>query len=463
MKKDDLYLLVSRLSKEEKTYISKKLSTFKENSVLKSLFEEVCALYSLPKQKIDSILAEKYGRHYRTRKKQLYYAILKILHHYHHSLLHQIHFYILDINLLFEKGLFEQARKMLNKAKKLAERNQIIPLYIELLYMELRMSYYTYYDNLNPEKITQIQQEFSYYHNILKEDTEWMLKTSLQLRNFFAFGILPEKKEYSDLIAPEGHISFIQQHILAGLTYRSYLDFEKSFHYRFELWNYFKKYPELTALYPELYLTAVNMVIIANSDLGKYEQNLTLLDELSTQPVRAEIAQIEVFRIQATYYTQVHNFMQNYNIAYLGIEKYTQNSFYRELHPIDRQLLHLHFAVACLGAGDYHKAVYYCYQALNSEGNPNVMDLCVFLLLIVHLAREDKEAMLIVAQQYRDLLKHHSFCSFCINILTADEFNTADIVKNILAEYRKQDFKSRFVWEKYLNTEQLIKSIFITE
>jgi hypothetical protein len=463
MKKDDLYLLTAKLSKEEKTYISKRLSAFKENSVLKSLFEDICILYALPKQQTDSVLAEKYGRHYRTRKKQLYYTILKILRDYHHTLIHQIHFYMLDINLLFEKGLFEQARKLLAKAKKLAERNQIIPLYIELLYMELRMSYYTYYDNLNPEKITQIQQEFSYYHNILKEDIHWTLTTSEQLRDFFASGVSPEYKDYTQVSNPKGHLSFIQQHILAGLTYRNYLDFENSYRYRYELWDYFRKYPELTALYPELYLTAVNMVIIGTNDLGKYENSLDILDELSLQNIKADIARIEAFRIQATYYTQTHNFMQHYHTAYNAIENQIKNPLYHELHQIDRQLLHLHFAVSCIGAGDYHKAVYYCYQALNAEGNVNVMSLCVFLLLITHFAREDKEAMLIVVQQYKDLPFNHAFYDKSIRILNSDTLNTADIIKKLLQEYRKQDFKSRFVWEKYLSTEQLVKSIFTFE
>lgn len=463
MKKDDLYLLTAKLSKEEKTYISKRLSAFKENSVLKSLFEEVCNLYSLSKQETDSLLAEKYGKHYRTRKKQLYYIILKILRDYHHTLIHQIHFYLLDINLLFEKGLFEQARKILAKAKKLAEHNQIIPLYIELLYMELRMSYYTYYDNLNPEKINHIKQEFSYYYNILKEDIEWSLITSEKLRDFFASGTPPEYKDYTAIPNPKGHISFIQNHILAGLTYRNYLDFEKSYYYRYELWNYFKKYPELTALYPELYLTAINMAIIGMNDLGKYEQSLAILNELSFQDIKAKIAQIEIFRIQATYYTQTHNFMQHYQTAYNAIENQIKNPLYSELHQIDKQLLHLHFAVSCIGVKDYHKSIYYCYQALNVEGSVNIMSLCVFLLFITHLAKGDREAITIIAQQYKDLPFYQSFYSRCISILTADESTTDQILKNILIEYKNQDFKSRFVWERYLNIEQLVKSAFIYE
>ncbi len=463
MKKDDLYLLTAKLSKEEKTYISKRLSAFKKNSVLKSLFEEICNLYSLPKQETDNLLAEKYGKHYRTRKKQLYYTILKILRDYHHTLIHQIHFYMLDINLLFEKGLFEQARKILAKAKKLVEHNQVIPLYIELLYMELRMSYYTYYDNLNPEKINHIKQEFSYYHNILKEDIEWTLTTSEKLRDFFALGNPPEYKDYAAMPNPKGHISFVQKYILAGLTYRNYLDFENSYHYRYELWNYFKKYPELTALYPELYLTAVNMAIIGMNDLQKYEQSLAILDELSLQDIKAKIAQIEIFRIQATHYTQVYNFIQNYEKAYIQTEIYTKNSLYHELHQIDKQLLHLHFAVSCIGVKDYHKAIYYCYQALNAEGNVNIMSLCVFLLFIIHLAKGDREAITIIAHKYKDLPFYQPFYSRCISILTDDGLGTAQILKNILIEYKNQDFKSRFLWERYLNIEQLVKSVFIFE
>lgn len=459
MKKDDLYLLAGRLSKEEKSYISKKLSAFRENSMLKALFEDVCMLYTQPKNETDLILSEKYGRHFRTRKKQLYYTMLKILRNYHHTLIHQIHFYILDINLLFEKGLFEQARKILNKAKKLAEHNQIIPLYMELLYMELRMSYYTYYDNLNPEKIAHIQTDFLHYHQILKEDIEWTLTASEQIRNFFATGDFPVKKDYFPVPA-KGHVSFIQQHILAGVTYRNCLDFEKSYQYRSALWNYFKKYPQLMELYPELYLTTVNMIIIGMNDLGKYEQSMNVLNELSRQTVKAQIAQIEVFRIQATYHTQTCNFMQKYDEAYLNTETATKNPFYKELHTIDKQLLHLHFAIACMGYMDHHKAIYYAYQVLNAGGNTNILTLSVFLICLAHLAQEDREAIDIIIQKYRNLSASECFYTAFIRILESGELKTASILKKLSAEYKKQDFRYRFSWEKYVDIEQLIKRIF---
>jgi len=457
MKKDDLYLLLSRLSKEEKAYINKKLSTFKENSVLKCLFEDVCLYGTHSKTNTDAFIEQKYGKHFRTRKKQLYYTILKILRNYHDTLIHQIHFYIIDINFLFEKGLFEQARKLLKKAKKLAEHNQIIPLYFELLYLELRMSYYTYYDNLTPEKINQIRADFSHYHQILKEDTEWALTTAEQLRDFFASGHFSNPKTYP--LTAKGHLSFIQQHIIAGLTCRTQLDFEKSYSYRSSLWEYFKKYPELISLYPEMYLTAINMVIIGTNDLGKYTESLVVLDELSVQNIKAEIAQIEVFRIQATYYTQTHNFMQNYEVAYLNIEKQIQHPFYEEIHVIDKQLLHLHFAVACLGYQDYHKSIYYCYKVLNEEGNINVMALSLFLLLVAHLAQGDKEAIHTITQQYHNIPFQELFYVNCTKILTSSKTKPSDTLRKILNEYTKYDIKSRFVWEKYVNIELLIAKI----
>ncbi|MCS7029133.1 MAG: hypothetical protein NZ519_10275 [Bacteroidia bacterium] len=452
MKRDDLYLLVHRLSKQERTYVSKRLSTFKDNSTLKSMFEDICTYDNLLKAELDKKIAEKYA-HYKVRKKELYYKILEILRDYHPTLLHKIHFYILDINLLFEKGLFEAARKLLKKAKLLADRNQIVPLYLQLLYLELRMSYYTYYDNLTPEIIQQMQKDFSKYYHILKEDIDQAFYTTQQLRAFFQEGYIPPLQPIKHKL--NGHLAYIQQHILQGFAYRSHLFFEESYKYRLKLWEYFNQHTELILLYPELYLTAINMVIIGANDLGKYEQSLSILNQLSNHPIQADIARIEVFRIQATYYTQTYNFMEKYHIAYENIENYLKNPFYNEIHQWDKQLLHLHFVVACLAQKDFHKTIYFCHQILNIQGNMNVMSLAFIFLIIAHLLQGNTDVIRVIKQQYKEVRIKVPFYSKILRVLSSSK-KLNNKLQLVLSYYESSSIESRFVWEKYVRFEKII-------
>ncbi|MCS7077508.1 MAG: hypothetical protein NZ455_12400 [Bacteroidia bacterium] len=448
-----MYLLIRKLSKEERTYITKSLSTFKQQSALKNLFEDICTYDRLDKIEIDKKVAQKYAN-YKVRKKELYYKILEILRDYHSTLLHKIHFYILDINLLFEKGLFEAARKLLKKAKQIAERNQITPLYLELLYLELRMSYYTYYDNLTPDIIEKIKKDFMRYHHILREDIEQALYTTQELRAFFHEGYEPPL--YFNEKTPEGHLAYIQYYILQGFTHRSHLLFQKSYEYRLQLWKYFDEHKELILFYPELYLTAINMVIIGANDLHKYEQALDILKHLSTDLIKADIARIEIFRIQATYYTQTYNFMEQYEFSYANIDEYIKNPLYEEIHELDKQLLHLHFAVTCLGKADFHRAIYFSHKVLGTKGNINVMSLTLVLLLLSHLLQGNSDAIRIVLQQYKHVCIPVSFYSKIIRCLCSKKALSYKL-KKVMEYYRSSPFEVRFVWERYVRFERILE------
>ena len=134
----DLINLIKALSPGEKGYIKKFAlrSSTKGNHLYLDLFNDI------DRQKVYNerliLKKAKYAGQLPQLKKYLYSVICKALDSYHaeSSPKLQLIKMISTIEILYQKGLEDQCRKLLVNAKKIARANELYPFLIELLHLE---------------------------------------------------------------------------------------------------------------------------------------------------------------------------------------------------------------------------------------------------------------------------------------------------------------------------------------
>lgn len=141
---DKTFELVKSMTKSEKRYFKIASELFRSNNLSVKLFDQLDKMQSYndvvfyeslksygSKNKISSV------------KSQLFYSILKSLREFHYKKKKRFEVKnLIDFaDILFEKGLFEQCRKLLDKAERIADENDYIILLDELTILQNRLAY----------------------------------------------------------------------------------------------------------------------------------------------------------------------------------------------------------------------------------------------------------------------------------------------------------------------------------
>ena len=155
---DKLFLLVSRLTASEKGYINKRLKASNPSSYVMQLFMAICRF----KPATDRELRQKIKEDYILRKLaavkfQLFERILKLLRDYRSNKGEQREVLDIfeDIEILFEKGMHEECKKLIKKAMKICENKGLFGFKLHLLQCKRKMFNHT--NVLRVEKIRQFQ------------------------------------------------------------------------------------------------------------------------------------------------------------------------------------------------------------------------------------------------------------------------------------------------------------------
>jgi len=158
---DDLFQLINSMSKSEKGYFKKFASkhTIGEKNIYVKLFDAIEGLSEYDEVEIKKkFKGEKFAGNLYSTKNYLFNLILKALSSYHAEkfAVSKLNMIMIELNVLFEKGLYKQFRTLLNKAISMAAENEK-PFYLALLYNKALTSvatdYYTSNDEFNYEKL----------------------------------------------------------------------------------------------------------------------------------------------------------------------------------------------------------------------------------------------------------------------------------------------------------------------
>ncbi len=158
---DDLFQLIKSMSKSEKGYFKKFASkhTIGEKNTYVKLFDAIDMLPVYDEQQIKKkFTGEKFAEKLYSTKNYLFNLILKALSSYHAEkfAVSKLNMMMIELNVLFEKGLYKQFKTLLNKAIAMAKENDK-PFYLALLYNKaltcLATDYYANNEEMDYESL----------------------------------------------------------------------------------------------------------------------------------------------------------------------------------------------------------------------------------------------------------------------------------------------------------------------
>ncbi|MEO8514243.1 MAG: hypothetical protein ABI543_11825 [Ignavibacteria bacterium] len=393
---DDLFQLIKAMSKSEKGYFKKFASkhTIGEKNIYVKLFDAIDSKSEYSEEVIKAkFKGEKFVTSLYSTKNYLFNLILKALSSYHSErfAVSKLNMMMIELNVLFEKGLHRQFRTLLNRAIALAVENDK-PFYLAILYNKALTSlatvYYASNEDMNYEKLKKntldnvnILKTNEEYH-ILYNDMFFFTKETSSIRNDKDLEKLnriienPLLNDGSQAITFDAKFKYCN---IMGHYYRlindntNWLKFRKDL---VELMESDKKYIKEN---PRNYLLALNNYLYACVNTGmdkEFQVNLKRLREFAKQFENKK----EFMDIQSRIFLLVSDLELNYAIKNAkpdilnSIIENVEAGFKKFGNKLDenRKLsLYNRIAYACFILKDFDKSITYLNRILNAA-NPKI-------------------------------------------------------------------------------------------
>lgn len=248
---NQVHELIHSLSSTEKRYFSvfsNRHQTKTKKNYLK-LFEAIDHQDVYDEEElIDRFRGEAFAKHFSIAKNRLYHQILKSLDAFYaqDSTEAEISQYLHYSEILFQKALYNQCRKILNTASKMAEGAEKWGALLQILRRKKRLAEVTNYENSkggNPENLYALEKDV--LKKLEVETQLWKSKSEL-FQMLFKKGQAREKADSKALKAKLSEIDGYQKS--ANLSFESkYLIYQTKSAYFFALGNYEKTYANLKA------------------------------------------------------------------------------------------------------------------------------------------------------------------------------------------------------------------------
>lgn len=409
---DDLFQLIKSMSKTEKGYFKKFASkhTIGEKNIYVKLFDAIDTLNEYDESIIkNKFKGEKFANSLYSTKNYLFNLILKSLSSYHAEkfAVSKLSMMMIELNVLFEKGLYKQFKTLLNKAISLAAENDK-PFYLALLYNKALTSvatdYYTNFDDFdydklkkdslnNLEKLTLNEQ----YH-ILYNDMFMFTKETGNIRNEKDLEKL-NKIFSSPLLQDESKaVTFdakFKCYTILGHYYRITDDKAGWLKYRKMLVKLMESEKKYIRENPRSYILALNNYLHAcvftgmNSEFGEYLNKLKAF----AKPFENKK---EFLDIQSRIFMLTSDLELNFSIRSLKFDKIFQiinnieagfKKFGSKISENRKISLYNRMAYACFVMKEYEKSLLYLNRILNATNKKIEPEQHIFARirsLIVH-------------------------------------------------------------------------------
>jgi hypothetical protein len=408
---DDLFQLIKSMSKSEKGYFKKFASkhTIGEKNIYVKLFDAIDDLEEYDEDKLrKKFKGEKFADAIYSTKNYLFNLILKSLSAYHSEkfAVSKLHMMMIELNVLFEKGLYKQFKTLLNKAIGIAAENDK-PFYLALLYNKamgfLATDYYSdddfNFDTLKDKTISNLDNlRITEEYHILYNEMFLFTKETGTIRNekdleklnkIISNPLLKDKPKAENFDA-----KFKYNNIL-GHYYRIINDKDNWLKYRKELVSLMESDKKYIKENPRSYVLALNNFLhacVINGRHKEFEDNLKKLKAFAKQFENKK----EYIDIQSRVFMLVSDLELNYAIRSLKPE-----SLKNIIHEIEdgfrkyegkivenRKIsLYNRIAYACFIIKDYDKSLLYINKIMNATNpkrDPEQHSFARIRNLIVH-------------------------------------------------------------------------------
>lgn len=434
MSKDDkLFSLIQSLSKNEKGYFKKYSSMHivggKNNYIKIFDFLEKQKKYNEDELK-KTFRNEKFIRHLSSEKDYLFHNILKSLTTYYsdHSADSKIKKMIDQIGILLSKSLYDSAKKILQKAKTYTETTENYILFLELLELEKSILFQEdNFDALQKHLKTLEKQRENAYAKLKNIEEYWSLHASSIIlhRRFYKENITIVLKEVDKLL---NHPLLLNEAF--AITYPSKrlrlstrstcffikTDAENYYKCNQEIIQLMEKHPEQIKKDPDIYIKALNNLLISYSMLQRHDQSLSeITTKLRNFKFPSQVIESRVFltsyNIELNIYADTGNFDMGIKILPTIIEGFKKHKrLLKKSQEVDFYFL---FALMYFGVSDFSTSLTWLNKIINTplvDFDQEAVDSSKILSLIVHYElRNDLLLYNIISSAEKTLQKKSRF------------------------------------------------------
>jgi len=421
---DDLYKLIKSMSTQEK--VNFKLFAGNKNSdktIYLRLFDIIDKQNEYDEIKIfkkdPSIKKKQIGN----LKNYLYNLILQSLELHQTSLESTFRSYVSHIEILFEKGLLMQCKKIIKKARILAEKHERSLTMVNLLYWEIKILANQHYEGVTEKTIDDFYESTKWYMNkysnfndytfyalklYSKKETKGLsrkLEDVEEFRNALADSLFESEEKALSLAAK------LQFYSCYSLYYTISNDYQNCYVYRKKILELQETNPHWIEQNLILYKTALCNLADCCADLKKYDEQLVYIKKINEILVKFKIPSLyfrnNIIASALLYEIILHTDTGEFKKATNLIETDTidiDSSYAIEVQP-KITWLYL-FAYSYFGIKNYATSKIYINEILNNSNNLRTDTYCMAKIMNMIIYYELNDTMLdhIIRSTYRFLL-----------------------------------------------------------
>jgi hypothetical protein len=415
-----LFELISSMSKSEKRYFklfASRHTIGEENNYIR-IFDFIESQDSFNDEEIHShFKGEAFLNKFSITKNRLYDQIMKSLDSFHSgaSIDAQIYKLLHGGQILYNKGLYDHAKRQLTSANKLAKKHNRDILIQEIAIQQKKLIETEGYKNHNLEDLEKVRLEdkenqlHSQYYNEL-----WFLKSKLfnhmnkkgksrsdaDLKLFNAIF-----QSYDKLKRPKKmgfETEYLANHFESAY-YFAILNTKMSLKYLEKNLNLIKNTPKAVQSTPNKYFSIITNIIHLESASGNYKNVHQYLKELKSFKEKYKInssedLDIKLFSSINSIELMIHIQRAEFEKA-IVLEPIIQEGFrlYNDaITPLRKAYLSFNLAVAFFGVDDFNKSLHWVNNVLNNSELDEKEDIIAFaqiLNLIIHFELKNDQLL----------------------------------------------------------------------
>ncbi len=445
---DFLFQLTKSLSKGEKRAFKLFVARHKsgENAKFLKLFNQIDKQDTYNEKKILKKEPSFIPAQFSNLKANLYKQILLSLQNQkpQHNPSMQIRDLVDQSNILYDKCLYRQSFKAIEKAKQLALKNNIPLLRLEIIEFEKKLA----------PKLTDFRID-GIINDLMQESAEIseQLKSlhhfsnlSLKLYSFYMnIGFIRDHKDFEIVTSfffssmpafKEGQLSFDEKTYLFNSMVGYYFfiqDDERAFEYAKKWVNLFEETPSLITPKTEMYIRAMNNLLISQNKLYRYNEFVETFKKFEEIPTLKNINLTKNIKLLLFKYISTHRI--NYffllgdfknGVAIIPEIAKQLDEFSSHLGIHHTLIFYYKFASMYFGNSQYQQAVFWLNKIINAQNvdlRSDIQGFARILNLISHFELGNMDLVEhFILSTYRFLRKKedlHEFQTYIIKFLKA--------------------------------------------
>jgi hypothetical protein len=463
VKSDNLFNLIKTLSKSEKRFFKLYVSRLNngEDKKFIILFDAIDKQKEYNEDKI--LVREKRinPKQFSNLKAHLYYQLLKCLKLSNSSNLEEIKIVeLLDYSrILYNKCLYKECVKMLDKAKRMAIESDHSILLLEILELEKLVILKTV-DVNNEQRVNLVINETEQVAESIK-NINIFSNLSLKLNSYYVqTGFIKNKKDLEKVTRffnsslptyNQKNLSFQEKWYLYNSFVGFYFfiqDFKHAYEYANKSVALFEEQPEMKKHKLELYIKALNSLLAAQHKLYKYNEFAETQKQLIAIKRNKNLMLTENINLNLFKAIYVHEINRHFMLGEfksgIRIVGALENELNKLIPKLDKHsVLLFYYKIACLffGSGNYKTALKWFHKIINEREIKLRQDLHSFSRILALISNYelgyDDVVESTIKSTYRYFIK--------MGDLTIYQKHILDFLKRILIDGSERNVRKGFV------------------